>query len=525
MPYSPHYKGAGFSAWTIPAVLFSVCVLLRLPFASRLLFNMDSVQFALGMRRFDVTLHQPHPPGYFLYVLMGRAMSNVFGEPNTSLVAVSVLFSGLAAVMLYVIAKELFGRATGVIASVIGITSPLMWFHGEVALSYMPEAFMSLLVAWLCLKSIRGGYGYALASSVALAVAGGIRQNTMVFLMPLWLYSLYGLGLKRAAYCAAFFALAVFAWFIPMTIATGGYEKYSAALRAHWLDANWRGIHMHWIAFNAKYMSYYILSGLVLAAAPLIEFGLGALLGRRGTEVDNKLAAFFILWLLPAFLFHLVIFTHPAVPGHALIYVVGLIILAARAVDYTAGRLAALRPALLPANVRVAVVGLIAAVNTLFFILAPYPLSAGEIAGHDKILSDYISTIKARFSPEDTLIIGTDRFLYSFRHAMYYLPKFKVYNTVLISTPEGRRLFWGEDMLTHEARYIEPGPDIKSFVDFMNYEKTDAANLPSGAKTINIGEGNLLVYYEGIDKLYTVDRIAPLILHGLKVNSSYQAKQ
>lgn len=508
-------KWSGFPDFGVAALIFAVCVLSRLPFTSRLLYNMDSVQFALGMREFDVALHQPHPPGYFLYVMMGRAMSLVFSGPNTALIAVSILFSGLAAVMLYVLADELFGKAAGITAAVIGITSPLMWLHGEVALSYMPEAFMSLLVAWLCLKAIRGGYGYALAASVALAVAGGIRQNTMVFLMPLWLYSVYGFGLKRAAYCLAAFALAVSAWFVPMTIATGGYERYSAALRAHWLDANWRGIHMHWIAFNAKYMSFFILSGLILAAVPLIELGLGALHRRRRVVADRDMAVFFALWLLPAFLFHLVIFTHPAVPGHSLIYLVGLIILAARGAEYTVSQISSAARRLSPVAIRAAVAGLIAAANTAFFLFAPSPFSANGIAGHDRTLSGYLEAVRSGFSPKDTEIIATDRFLYSYRHAMYYLPEYRVHNTTRISTPEGPRIFWGRDRRTHKARFMEPGRGITRFVYFINYDETQENALPDEAIVDDIGGGDLLIHYEKIDGLYRVSGIAPLMPPGL----------
>src|SRR5262252_5664969 len=35
--------------------------------------DIDSINFALGLRRFDVANHQPHPPGYPVYIALGRA--------------------------------------------------------------------------------------------------------------------------------------------------------------------------------------------------------------------------------------------------------------------------------------------------------------------------------------------------------------------------------------------------------------------------------------------------------------------
>jgi hypothetical protein len=38
----------------------------RLAFRSHALYDLDSVNFALAIGRFDPRVHQPHPPGYFL---------------------------------------------------------------------------------------------------------------------------------------------------------------------------------------------------------------------------------------------------------------------------------------------------------------------------------------------------------------------------------------------------------------------------------------------------------------------------
>jgi len=497
----------------ISAVLFVLCIATRLPFTSRLLYNMDSVQFALGMRHFDVALHQPHPPGYFLYVMMGRAMSYVISDPNKALVAISILFAGLTVVMLYVMASEFYGRQAGIAAALIGISSPLMWFHGEVALSYMPEAFMSLAVAWLCIRTIRSGdIRYAIAASVVLGVAGGIRQNTMVFLMPLWLYSISRLGTGKTVLSGGVFCATVLAWFIPMVVETGGYQRYSAALNAHWLDSNWRGIHLYWIVFNAKYMAFFILCGLLAAAVPLIQYGLAVSLKRPGIDKDHKRALFFGLWLLPAFLFHLIIFTHPAVPGHSLIYVVGFIVLAARGLEYISERTSLQgRRRYSFTAVRAFLLGLTVTFNACFFLFTPYPLTAGNIAGHDRTLSAYIDAVRSDFSPDDTEIIGTDRFMYSYRHAMYYMPEFIVYDSEWHSTPDGPRLFWGKGRSTRMARYIEAGPKIKRFVYFINYDNSDRGSLPAGSHIKELPGGSILVYYDNIGELKGSARLAPFI--------------
>jgi hypothetical protein len=51
-------------------------VLSRLPFRTRMLYSWDAVQFAPALREYDVVKHQPHPPGYILYVGLGRLVDH-----------------------------------------------------------------------------------------------------------------------------------------------------------------------------------------------------------------------------------------------------------------------------------------------------------------------------------------------------------------------------------------------------------------------------------------------------------------
>ena len=49
-----------------------VFLALHLPFLPASLEDLDSINFALGVRDFDVARHQPHPPGYPVYIAVGE---------------------------------------------------------------------------------------------------------------------------------------------------------------------------------------------------------------------------------------------------------------------------------------------------------------------------------------------------------------------------------------------------------------------------------------------------------------------
>src|SRR5580692_6036858 len=90
------------------AILIAVTALTRFIFRSHYLYDIDSVNFALALKRFDPTVHQPHPPGYFLYVYSGRLANLVFHDANGALVAISVVFSCGAVAMVYVLSSNWF---------------------------------------------------------------------------------------------------------------------------------------------------------------------------------------------------------------------------------------------------------------------------------------------------------------------------------------------------------------------------------------------------------------------------------
>src|SRR4030042_6644172 len=93
--------------------LFFITVFTRVPFGSRLLYHWDSIQFALALKKYDITLHQPHPPGYFLYVMLGRLLNLLINDANTVFVSISLIFSGLAVAPLYTLWKRIFAKKKG----------------------------------------------------------------------------------------------------------------------------------------------------------------------------------------------------------------------------------------------------------------------------------------------------------------------------------------------------------------------------------------------------------------------------
>src|SRR4051794_6266013 len=79
------------------AALVLATLATRLPFMTRTLYAFDSANYALAVRDFyNVAFHQPHPPGYPLYVLFARALNVLVDDANRALVLEGILWSAVA---------------------------------------------------------------------------------------------------------------------------------------------------------------------------------------------------------------------------------------------------------------------------------------------------------------------------------------------------------------------------------------------------------------------------------------------
>ena len=72
---------ATFGAAIALAIVFFA---FHLPYLPASLEDLDSINFALGIRRFDVAAHQPHPPGYPVFIALGKVSTSVLRAAHVS---------------------------------------------------------------------------------------------------------------------------------------------------------------------------------------------------------------------------------------------------------------------------------------------------------------------------------------------------------------------------------------------------------------------------------------------------------
>src|ERR1700682_283992 len=62
---------------------------------------LDSINFARGLRHFDVARHQPHPPGYPVYIAIGKVVRTIVPTEVKALSVISGVAGALGVLALF----------------------------------------------------------------------------------------------------------------------------------------------------------------------------------------------------------------------------------------------------------------------------------------------------------------------------------------------------------------------------------------------------------------------------------------
>ena len=230
------------------ALLF---LLTHLAFLPSTLEDIDSLNFALGLHHFDPAQHQPHPPGYPIYIALGKVARSVVPSDARALAVLGAVFGAVAIfplVMLFAhieaverrTAPDLRFGALAWLATIVTIASPLFWFNSSRPLSDIPGlavtlgAQAALAMAYARQRLDPSRTAQALESSGRMIVLGaflsaiaiGFRSQAAVLTLPLLLVVLLqraGRGVAGALLGSAMaFGIGIMLWAIPLVIATGG---------------------------------------------------------------------------------------------------------------------------------------------------------------------------------------------------------------------------------------------------------------------------------------------------------------
>ena len=370
------------------AVAFALA---HLPSVVSTLEDIDSVNFALALRDFDVADHRPHPPGYPIYVALGKigvGITRLFtGDAPASaaealtLSSLSLLSAVLAIVLLYRLLSTISstradGAAAGatpagpsldpaaLAATALTVACPLFWYLAVRPMSDVPGLAVALAaqaclgLAWsrqqpdasgdrrLGPDRMAASGGMIVLGSLLAALSIGFRSQNAILTLPFLfgvLIDRIGRGFGGAAIGAtAAFLFGTLVWALPLIIASGGVDAYLAALGSQ-AGEDFAGVQMLYLNPTSPRLAAYAF--LRTAIYPWDSMLLGSVIvtlaatGIVALAIDDRRALMALALLaLPYFVFHLLFhdtafvrYALPLVPPAAFLAVRGAELIARRA--------------------------------------------------------------------------------------------------------------------------------------------------------------------------------------------------
>ena len=228
--------------------------------------DIDSINFALGLRHFDPAAHQPHPPGYPVYMVLGRLSIAILGllTPNARQTVLEAralaVWSALGGAVALVAAARVWlelqrvtvaeahrRSAEGALwSTVLLMANALFWVSGSQPMSDVPGLAAAMAAQVVLLASLpdrdgRGGHGKALLAGALLSgLAIGLRTQTLWLTAPLLVTVVLlhprEARVRRAVQAMGMAVLGSLAWAVPLVVVTGGPGAYFAALGSQAVD-------------------------------------------------------------------------------------------------------------------------------------------------------------------------------------------------------------------------------------------------------------------------------------------------
>jgi len=227
-------------------------LLVRIFTAPRTPWENDEFLFTEAVRNFDPSRYHPHPPGFPLFVLLGKLLHIFVNDPWRALVVVNIIAAPIGFIALTRALRNWIGdEQVAAAASLIYFLSASMMIHGPLALSDpVAMTFVALALAAISAESGEGraeerrarssvsalpsppDNGHERAAILAglwTSCAIGCRPQLVIPLAPLLAIAIWRMRTHRQRFaCLATFGIVSLMWLLPLMDAAGGFDGLMA---------------------------------------------------------------------------------------------------------------------------------------------------------------------------------------------------------------------------------------------------------------------------------------------------------
>jgi hypothetical protein len=381
-------------------VFFAATALLtRIPLLEKFQSHWDGPDYSIAIVRYSLLQFTPSPPGYPLYIGLGKLFYLIVHDPHLAILCISVLGSVIGAVVFYVVGSKLYNRSVGVVATSLFLSGSSFYYFSLTPYAYglLPSLMTLLAYSVYRIYILKKNEGIFLG--VIFSISFGIRPQEIIQNGPLFCLGFYFLSVREKVKCCITFLIITLLWLIPLLHSIGGLKNY--------IDFSRSFAHT---AFSYVPITQHVelmMKGFLLSfgiSCFFLFYYLWQIIFHKNIKKYITQIIFYGFWIMPGFLFNLFIRTEHA--GYQMSYLSAFILVISLAV-YSSTK-----------KYKFIFIGVLTSIilfNLVWFFynrdpnyIKPYrPTSFhySDIQKNDLKTGSKITFIKSHFKPDTTLII------------------------------------------------------------------------------------------------------------------------
>lgn len=400
--------------WYVGIVILTLVS--RIPLLEKFQSHWDGPDYSIAVVRYSLEQYTPSPPGYPLYIALGKFFYVFTHDPHLGILSVSVLASVLGAVIFFMVGTKMYNRYVGLTATSIFLTGSTFYYFSLTPYAYGLLPGMTTALAYITYRItvLKKNEGWLLG--LVFALCFGIRPQEVIQIGSLFLLGFYFLSMKEKLKALLLCISITLLWFIPLIASIGGISKYLAFSKSF---ASGAFPQIPLIQHGELMLKGFLLS-FGLATAFLLYYLLLFYKEKKHITKYITIILFYACWIVPGFIFNLCIRTEHA--GYQMSYLSAFVILVSLAI-YTVTKH--------NQKLFISVLLIISTFNLFWFFynrdpqyVKPYrPTSFhySDIRKNDLKVGSKVNYILSHFDPDTTMVITQEVLWNPYR---YYLKNY-----------------------------------------------------------------------------------------------------
>jgi hypothetical protein len=418
----------------------------RVPLIEKFQSHWDGPQYTIAVVRYSFEQFTPAPPGYPLYIALGKLFYLFFNDPHKAILAVSVFGSLSGAIILYIVGMKMYHRQVGIAASTIFLTGSTFYYFGLTPYAYGLLIATTTLLAYIVYRIYIKKTHEGILLGAIIGICFAIRPQETIQIGPLYLLGVLSLSTKERLKALAVFLSITLLWFIPLTHSMGLQKYFTLSYEfAKTAIVNNSLIHHVELMIKGTLLSFGISSGF------LLYYFWKYTKVKKSLLIKNKnILFFYIVWIAPGLIYNLFIRTEHA--GYQMSYLSGLLILISYAIWKVTKKSRLLY---------IVIISIVAAFNLCWFFYdrdptftkpyRPTSFHYSDIRKNDLKTGSKVTFVQDKFDPKKTLVISTEVL---WRPYSYYLRDYDyraLYSLDNKEEPYRRNIIYAKDWNMHES--------------------------------------------------------------------------